>query len=136
MENRQETYIQILKEELMPAMGCTEPIAVAYAGAIARQTLGVLPETVELVVSGNIIKNVKSVIVPHPGGRKGLKTAVSAGICCGRADCELQVLSEVDETALAGLDAFLSSAEITVRESDACCPFDIQVTVRAGRDEA
>ena len=136
MENRQETYIQILKEELLPAMGCTEPIAVAYAGAIARQTLGVLPETVELVVSGNIIKNVKSVIVPHTGGRKGLQTAVSAGICCGRADCGLQVLSEVDEAALAGLDAFLSSAEITVRESNACCPFDIQVTVRAGTDEA
>ena len=136
MENRQETYIQILKEELLPAMGCTEPIAVAYAGAIARQTLGVLPETVELVVSGNIIKNVKSVIVPHTGGRKGLQTAVSAGICCGRADCGLQVLSEVDEAALAGLDAFLLSAEITVRESNACCPFDIQVTVRAGADEA
>ena len=66
-----ETYVQILHEELVPAMGCTEPIAVAYAGALARQTLGALPERIELTVSGNIIKNVKSVIVPHTGGRKG-----------------------------------------------------------------
>ena len=64
-------YIDILKEELLPAMGCTEPIAVAYAGALARKALGALPERVELCVSGNIIKNVKSVIVPHTGGRKG-----------------------------------------------------------------
>jgi len=59
-----ETYVQILHEELVPAMGCTEPIAVAYAGALARQTLGTLPERIELTVSGNIIKNVKSVITP------------------------------------------------------------------------
>ena len=70
-----DAYVQILREELKPAMGCTEPIAVAYAGALARQTLNHLPETVKLVVSGNIIKNVKSVIVPHTGGRKGLKIA-------------------------------------------------------------
>ena len=62
-------YVDILQEELVPAMGCTEPISVAYAGALARKTLGTLPERVELCVSGNIIKNVKSVIVPHTGGR-------------------------------------------------------------------
>lgn len=67
-----DIYTDILKEELIPAMGCTEPIAVAYAGALARQTLGEMPDSVELVVSGNIIKNVKSVIVPHTNGRKGL----------------------------------------------------------------
>ena len=81
-----DTYTEILKEELIPAMGCTEPIAVAYAGALARETLGAQPQTVELVVSGNIIKNVKSVIVPHTNGRKGLQTAVAAGICFGKAE--------------------------------------------------
>ena len=139
MENRQitETYIQILKEELLPAMGCTEPIAVAYAGAIARHTLNDLPDAVELIVSGNIIKNVKSVIVPHTNGRKGLQTAVSAGICYGRADKGLEVLSDVAaEKELSMLDAFLSSVKITVRESDSACPFDIQVSVRAGTDDA
>ena len=65
-----DTYVEILKEELVPAMGCTEPIAVAYAGAIARKTLGCLPDKVDLAVSGNIIKNVKSVIVPHTKGRR------------------------------------------------------------------
>ena len=60
-----DTYVQILKDELLPAMGCTEPIAIAYAGAIARETLGCIPDRVEIEVSRNIIKNVKSVIVPH-----------------------------------------------------------------------
>ena len=129
-------YIEILKEELVPAMGCTEPIAVAYAGALARQTLGTLPEKVELIVSGNIIKNVKSVIVPHTGGRKGLQTAVAAGICYGDAGKELEVLSDVTEGQLAEMDAFLKSAEITVRESDSNCPFDIRVRACKGGDSA
>ena len=130
------TYVDILREELVPAMGCTEPIAVAYAGALARQTLGVMPEAVELVVSGNIIKNVKSVIVPNTGGRKGLRAAVAAGICCGNADRELEVLSEVTEEQLAVMDAYLQTARFSIRESDASCPFDIRVTVSNGSDSA
>ena len=66
-----DSYVQILREELIPAMGCTEPIAVAYAAALARKTLGVLPEGVDIRVSANIIKNVKSVVVPHTGGSGG-----------------------------------------------------------------
>ncbi len=85
-EEISKIYIDILKEELVPAMGCTEPVAVAFAGALARETLGTQPEAVRLTVSGNIIKNVKSVIVPHTGGRRGLHTAVAAGICCGNPD--------------------------------------------------
>lgn len=129
-------YLAILKKELVPAMGCTEPIAIAYAGALARKTLGALPETVALTVSGNIIKNVKSVIVPHTGGRKGLQTAIAAGICCGDADKELEVLSHVTEGQLCAMDAFLKSAEITVQESDSTCPFDIQARISAGADSA
>ena len=131
-----QTYIEILQEELVPAMGCTEPIAVAYAGAIARRTLGALPTQVELVVSGNIIKNVKSVIVPHTGGRKGLRTAVAAGICCGDADRELEVLSSVTGEQLAALDAFLGACTFRISESDAVCPFDIQLTISDGDDHA
>ena len=131
-----QTYIDILREELVPAMGCTEPIAVAYAGALARKTLGCMPEHVELTVSGNIIKNVKSVIVPHTEGRKGLRTAVAAGICYGDADRELEVLSDAKPEQQAELDGYLSSADVAVRESDAKCPFDLRVSARAGEDEA
>ena len=74
-----DAYITILREELVPAMGCTEPIAVAYAAALARKTLGCLPESVVIRVSANIIKNVKSVVVPHTGGLRGIAAAASAG---------------------------------------------------------
>ena len=71
-------YVEILKEELLPAMGCTEPIAVAYAAAVAVQALGEKPESVEVNVSANIIKNVKSVVVPCTGGLRGIGAAVCA----------------------------------------------------------
>jgi L-cysteine desulfidase len=131
-----DAYVSILEEELIPAMGCTEPIAVAYAGAIARKTLGTLPEKIALCVSGNIIKNVKSVIVPHTAGRKGLRAAVSAGVVCGDGDKELEVLAQVDETGLKALDEYLQRVDIQITESTANCPFDIQVTVFAGADTA
>jgi L-cysteine desulfidase len=130
------TYLTILQEELVPAMGCTEPIAVAYAGALAHHTLGQMPERVELVVSGNILKNVKSVIVPHTGGRKGLRTAVTAGICCGQWDKKLEVLSQVTDDQLRALDAYLETVPVQIQKSTAACPFDIQVTVYAGEDRA
>ena len=131
-----EAYLDILREELVPAMGCTEPIAVAYAGALARQTLGREPERADLVVSGNIIKNVKSVIVPHTGGRKGLRVAVAAGICFGEAEKELEVLSDASPEQLALMDAWLGRARLDVRESEANCPFDLHVHVWAGEEDA
>ena len=88
-----QQYINILREELRPAMGCTEPIAMAYAGAKARQVLGAMPDKIRLFVSGNIIKNVKSVVVPNTGGLHGMAAAVCAGIVAGDADRELQVIS-------------------------------------------
>ena len=131
-----DAYLDILREELVPAMGCTEPIAVAYAAALARQTLGKIPEQVELVVSGNIIKNVKSVIVPHTGGRKGLRTAVAAGVCFGAAERELEVLSDASEEQLRDMDAWLAKAQLTILESEALCPFDLRVLAHAGGDSA
>lgn len=76
-------------------MGCTEPIAVAYCAALARQTLGALPETVEVLASANIIKNVKSVIVPNTNGLRGIAAAAAAGIVADNADAQLQVLAEL-----------------------------------------
>ena len=89
-----DSYLEILREELVPAMGCTEPIAIAYAAALARDTLGRMPERCVLTVSGNIVKNVKSVVVPNTNGRKGLRTAVGAGLCFGRAEKELEVIAD------------------------------------------
>ena len=91
------TYVHILEEELIPAMGCTEPIAIAYAASIARAALGMLPEHVEIHVSGNIIKNVKSVIVPHTGGLHGIEAAVAAGLVAGDQQRELEVIADVTE---------------------------------------
>ena len=90
-----ENYLNILKQELVPALGCTEPIAIAYAAAKARQILGEFPDTVEMLLSGNIIKNVKGVTVPNSGGLKGIDVAAVLGIVGGNADKALEVLSEV-----------------------------------------
>ena len=89
-------YIQILKEELVPAMGCTEPIAIAYIASYAREVLGCEPQRVVIEVSGNVLKNVKSVIVPNTEQMKGIQAAVAAGIVCGKADHKLEVLAEVN----------------------------------------
>src|SRR5574344_972072 len=88
-------YADILTEELIPAMGCTEPISIAYAAARVRKVLGTLPEVCSIEVSGNIIKNVKSVTVPNTNGLKGIEAAAAAGLAAGRADLELEVLSQV-----------------------------------------
>lgn len=124
-----QDYINVLKEELIPAMGCTEPIAIAYAGAIAREHLGCLPERVEIEVSGNIIKNVKSVIVPNTGGLRGIEVAAAAGIVAGDAAKELKVISEVSIEAVAVIHKFLESTPITVNFSDSKKIFDIMITV-------
>lgn len=124
-----QDYINVLKEELIPAMGCTEPIAIAYAGAIAREHLGCLPERVEIEVSGNIIKNVKSVIVPNTGGLRGIEVAAAAGIVAGDAAKELKVISEVSTEAVAVIHKFLESTPITVNFSDIKKIFDIMITV-------
>ena len=131
-----DSYLDILREELVPAMGCTEPIAVAYAAAIARDTLGCMPDSTELIVSGNIVKNVKSVVVPNTGGRKGLRTAVAAGLCFGKAENELEVIADATEKDLAGLDAYLQTADITLKEADSDQPFDLAVLLHKGSDSA
>ena len=124
-------YVSILKEELLPAMGCTEPIAVAYAAAVAARELGAVPETVEIVVSGNIIKNVKSVVVPNTGGLRGLAAAAAAGIVAGDPDAALQVISRATEEDHAKIAAYLKSADFPIRESDSGYIFDIDIRLHA-----
>ena len=131
-----ETYLDILREELVPAMGCTEPIAIAYAAALARDTLGAMPERTVLTVSGNIVKNVKSVVVPNTGGRKGMRCAVAAGLCFGKAEKELEVIAEASEADLKAMDAWLETADIAIREAESELPFDLAVTLLRGGESA
>lgn len=131
-----DAYVSILKEELIPAMGCTEPIAVAYAAALARKTLGAQPERVVIRVSANIIKNVKSVVVPHTGGLRGIAAAAAAGIVAGDADAELEVISHVDDAQVSAIADYLSHAQFDIAPSQSGYIFDIQITAARGEDSA
>ena len=125
-------YAKILKEELAAAMGCTEPIAIAYATALARQHLGMMPDRVSVSASGNIIKNVKSVIVPNTGGLHGIEAAAAAGIVMGNASLELEVLSRMTSQSQADIRLFLASTPIHVEKSNSDERFEIDVTLYAG----
>lgn len=127
-------YVKILEEELKPAMGCTEPIALAYAAAVARKVLGEMPEKVEIGASGSIIKNVKSVIVPNTNRLKGIPAAAAAGIVGGDPDKELEVIAHVTEDQIKGMKTFLDTAEITVEHVDNGLTFDIIVTLYKGEN--
>lgn len=124
-----QQYLNILHEELRPAMGCTEPIALALAGAKARALLGCLPDRVELRVSGNIIKNVKSVIVPNTGGLHGMETAVCMGIVAGDPEREFQVISNVSDAQRQELGRFMQTVSLQISPSDSELTFDIDVSV-------
>ncbi|MBS5081206.1 MAG: L-serine ammonia-lyase, iron-sulfur-dependent, subunit alpha [Clostridiales bacterium] len=127
-----QTYVQILKEELIPAMGCTEPIAIAYGAAKAREILGCMPQHIEIQVSGNIIKNVKSVIVPNTGGLKGIAAAVVAGVIAGDADKKLEVISQVTAEEKVKMKQALTDIPVLVREADTDKIFDIILLLSAG----
>lgn len=131
-EEISKVYIDILKEELVPAMGCTEPVAVAFAGALARKTLGKQPEAVRLTVSGNIIKNVKSVIVPNTNGEKGIESAVAIGIIAGDEKLELEVLSNVTEQQKKEFLKYKKTTKIQVKQAESDLLLDIIVKVYKG----
>lgn len=124
-----QAYIQILKEELIPAMGCTEPIALAYAAAKAREILDALPDRVHIGASGSIIKNVKSVIVPNTDHLRGIPAAAAAGIIAGKAEKALEVISEVSKDQINQMHEFLDNTPISVEHIDNGATFDIIVDV-------
>ena len=123
------TYVNILKRELVPAMGCTEPIAIAFCAAKAREILGNMPKTVHIQASGNIIKNVKSVIVPHSCGQKGLEAAAAVGIFYGRSERELEVISAVTAEEEKSLLEKMGELKITVSPLESEHILDLIVTL-------
>ena len=135
-DKKYNAYVQILKEELIPAMGCTEPIALAYAAAKAREVLGTLPDKVSIEASGSIIKNVKSVIVPNTDHLKGIPAAAVAGIVAGRAEKELEVISEVTKEQIEEIKEFLNTKPIDVKHVDNGFTFEIGVRVSKGAEYA
>ena len=135
-DRRYEMYVNILKEELVPAMGCTEPIALAYCAAKARETLGCMPDRCLVEASGNIIKNVKSVIVPNTDGLKGIEAAAAAGIAGGDASRELEVVAGVTAEQKTEMKEYLSRNVIDVKPLESEEVLDMIVTVWNGEDVA
>ncbi|MBR2028616.1 MAG: serine dehydratase subunit alpha family protein [Oscillospiraceae bacterium] len=133
---RYSSYVQILREELVPAMGCTEPIALAYGAAKAREVLGTMPDRVVIGASGSIIKNVKSVIVPNTNGLKGIPAAATAGIVAGKSEKKLEVIAEVTPEEIAGMRTFMDIVPIEVHHFHNGLTFDIIVTVYKGESYA
>ncbi len=122
-------FADILREELVPAMGCTEPISIAYATAKARDTLGEAPIRGELSVSGNILKNAKSVTVPHTGGLRGIASAFSAGLVAGDSGARLEVLSNVSEEQFAKIAEVKDTFDLQMSTPEDARIFDIGVTL-------
>ncbi|MBR2926555.1 MAG: serine dehydratase subunit alpha family protein [Clostridia bacterium] len=127
-------YTEILREELKPAMGCTEPIAIAYASSILRHAMGRIPSSVRILLSGNIIKNVKSVIVPATGGMHGIEAAVAAGMVSGKPDQQLQVLAALTPSDIPAIKDALQTCAITVAELETDKPFEVRIEGESGKD--
>lgn len=131
-----QTYVKILQRELVPAMGCTEPIAIAYCASMARSVLGALPDRVEIIASGNIIKNVKSVVVPNTNGSKGIAAAAAIGILGGDENAQLEVIAHVTEEAKGQLAEYLKNTPVTVIPAESDHVLDVTVTVYRGESYA
>ena len=125
------TYVEILERELIRAMGCTEPIAIAYCAAKARSVLGELPEKVKVSASGNIIKNVKSVVVPNTEGRRGIEVAASVGVLGGDAEAGLLVIADIPQGIKDHIEAYCDIADIQVEPMESESLLDVEISTWA-----
>lgn len=130
----EKEYLAILNEELKKAMGCTEPIAISYLSSTARDILGDLPTKIDIYVSGNILKNVKSVVVPNTNGMRGIKTAVGVGIVAGITELKLECLSKVNSLQIEKTKQFIDETEINIHHSDSNYQFDIKLLLYLNND--
>ena len=131
-----QTYVEILNRELVSAMGCTEPIAIAYCAAKARSVLGEIPDKVTICASGNIIKNVKSVVVPNTEGRRGVKVAAAAGIIGGNENGGLLVIADIPPGVKYHIEPYLAQADMEVEALDSESLLEVEITVQKGEESA
>lgn len=131
-----QTCVEILRRELVCAMGCTEPIALAFCAAKARAVLGALPESITVEASGNIIKNVKSVVVPNTGGRRGIAAAAAIGVLGGDENAGLEVISRVRPETIEALGPYLEQIPIEIKALESEQLLDMIVTVTKGASQA
>ena len=117
-QNKYQNYVRILNEELVPAMGCTEPIAIAYCAALMKEALGNIPNKIVINVSGNIIKNVKSVTVPNTLGLCGIDTACAIGIIAGDASKKLEVIANVTKEKALLIPDFIKNKDISINHAE------------------
>ena len=136
MQNKYAVYEEALAEELIPAMGCTEPIAIAYCAAVCREQLGAFPEDIEIWVSRNIIKNVKSVVVPNTNKMKGIEVACAAGVVAAHSERQLEVLAYINQEEKAEIKALAESGKINIHVSEEPDIFYIRIFLAAGGNNA
>ena len=129
-------YTAALKDELRPAMGCTEPIAIAYAAAMMTDVLGGTAEKISVGLSGNIIKNVKSVVVPATGGMHGIESAVAAGVIANDYRRKLEVLGALSEDDIDRIAEYKRTCPIEIHELNSRCSFDLKLTGKRGNNIA
>ena len=136
MQKNYAIYEEALAEELIPAMGCTEPIAIAYCAAVCREQLGAEPEEIEIWVSRNIIKNVKSVVVPNTDHMKGIEVACAAGIVAAHSERQLEVLAYITAEEKVALKELAESGKIKIHVSEEPDIFYIRVFLAANGQNA
>lgn len=136
MQNKYAVYEEALAEELIPAMGCTEPIAIAYCAAVCREQLGCFPEQIEIWVSRNIIKNVKSVVVPNTNKMKGIEVACAAGIVAAHSERQLEVLAYIDDSEKDDIKKLAESGMIKIHVSEEPDIFYIRIFAAAAGQNA
>ena len=128
-DGQYDAYIALLNKELVPAMGCTEPIAIAYAAAVATSYMKYPIEKVDIYASGNIIKNVKSVTVPNTGGRKGIQSAAAIGIVAGDASKGLEVIAHVNNDQIKMMEEFMKNTDIQIHHEQSNCALKVGIKV-------
>lgn len=127
--------MKILKKELIPSMGCTEPVAIAYGAAVAREVLGNMPEKITVFVSNNIVKNVKSVVVPNTNGLKGIKAAVLAGVIAGDPHKELEVIAGVSEEQKGEIKQAMETLTVEINTMESLCPLDLMIELSDDKNQ-